>query len=36
MNYSFQNVVWCCVVTTENVLINVGDKTYVKPCQKST
>jgi len=22
-------------VTTENVLINVGDETYVKPCQKS-
>jgi hypothetical protein len=27
---SFQNV-WCCVVTVEKVLINITDKTYVKP-----
>jgi len=33
MNYSFQNVVWCCVVTAEKVLMLVI-KTYVKPLPK--
>jgi hypothetical protein len=32
--HSFQNIVWCYIVTMKKVQIYINDRTYVKPLSK--